>query len=75
MKKLLLGLALAGLTVACAAEKKASVEDSSSPAAVECATKSDCCADKAECTEAQKAECQSKCEAKKVCPVTGKEIN
>ncbi len=78
MKNMFLGLAIACLTVACASEKKASVEDSSAPAAVECG--------KSACSEAEKAECASKkakcsaeakaeCESKKVCPVTGKEIN
>ena len=80
MKNLFLGLAIACLTVACASEKKASVEDSSAPAAVECSTKSDCSeAEKAECASKAKAECsaeaKAECETKKVCPVTGKEIN
>ena len=75
MKNMILGLAIACLTVACASEKKASVEDTATPAAVECQT--ECsgenaeCSGKSECSAEAKAECQSK----KVCPITGKEIN
>jgi len=75
MKNMILGVAIACLTVACASEKKASVEDTTAPAAVECQT--ECSSDAAECSS--KTECSSEakaeCESAKVCPTTGKEIN
>ena len=75
MKNMILGLAIACLTVACASEKKASVEDTATPAAVECQT--ECSSEKADC--ASKSECSSEakaeCDSAKVCPITGKEIN
>ena len=74
MKNMFLGLAIACMTVACASEKKASVEDSAAPGAVECATEecaTKCETEKSECSSEAKAECSSK----QVCPVTGKEIN
>ena len=72
MKNMFLGLAICALTVACASEQKASVEDSAAPGAnMECATKSECSTEaKAECSTEAKAEC----ETKKVCPVTGKTV-
>ena len=65
MKHLILGLALC-LTAACATEKKTAMTDASQPAGIECKTdcSKPCCADKA-----------AECSTKKVCPVTGKEIN
>jgi hypothetical protein len=71
MKKLLLGLCLAGLGVACRASG-ASMHDSS-------CTSKDCADCKTGCTEASKdAACtgQSECSGEaKVCPVTGKPMS
>jgi hypothetical protein len=80
MKNFILGLALASLSVACTSEQKASVNDPSTPAAMEaeCSTEScekACCMEKAagECSSTKAAgECSS---VKKVCPVSGKELN
>ena len=60
------------MTVACASEQKASVDDASGPA-VECTTDCEkpCCT--SECSGENAAECSS--EETKVCPVTGKAIN
>ena len=73
MKKMLIGFALASLTLACASEKKAAIDDSTAPSAMcgdDC-TKPCCAGDKAKCTEEQKAECKEQ----KVCPVSGQKIN
>ena len=72
MKNTFLSLALATLALACASEKKDSVDDPTTPAAM-CA--SDC--EKACCLEEAKAECTEKAaaECKKTCPMTGAEIN
>ena len=74
MKKTLLGLALATLALACASEKKTSVDDASLPAAM---CKDDC--EKACCLEQAKGECTEKaaaeCKEQKVCPATGQKIN
>ena len=83
MKKLLLGLALCGLTFACAnTEEKASFADAEPVVCADCeagtctecpdAAKSECAGAMSECAGA-KSECAG--EAPKVCPVTGKEIN
>jgi hypothetical protein len=56
MKKIIVGLALAGLAFGCRSDKNASVSD---PAAANM-PKAECCAKKGECTDAQKAECQAK---------------
>jgi hypothetical protein len=74
MKKLLLGLCLMVLGVACRAPG-ANMHDSS-------CTGKDCtgctkeqmekCPD---CSPDGKAECQEKCEGEQVCPVTGKSMN
>jgi len=82
MKNLILGLALCGLAFGCKTDKQAAISDASgAPSADCCATKGECSdAEKAECakmTDAQKAECASKkasCSSKKVCPMTGKEL-
>jgi len=63
------------LTLACASEKKASMSDAQpvNGAKMECSTE---CSNKAECTDAMKAECATKSSEctgeKKVCPMTGK---
>jgi len=69
MKKLLTGLALAGLAFGC--KSTADVSDSSTPASAEaeCAEKADCSAN-TECTGEMKAECSEG----KVCPITGAKI-
>jgi hypothetical protein len=79
MKNLILGLALASLSVACTSEQKASVNDPSTPAAMEaeCTTENcekACCMKAAgECSSTKAAsECSGE---KKVCPVSGKELN
>ncbi|MFN0242593.1 MAG: hypothetical protein ACKVWV_06840 [Planctomycetota bacterium] len=67
MKKMILGLALVGMTFACKTDKNAAIADPSSanmPKAECCETK------KAECSDKAKAECSK--DAAKVCPVTGK---
>ncbi len=84
MKNIFLGLALATLSMACTtSESKASYDDASTPA-MECTTEdcekaccleelSECSSEKAaECAGEKAAECSSE---KKVCPVTGQEIN
>ena len=66
MKKTLLGLALVTLAMACASEKKTSVTDPSSPAAMckdDC--QKPCCMEKA----------QGECKEQKTCPATGQKIN
>ena len=76
MKNMILGLALAAVTFACASEPKAAVSDANTAPKAACTTDCEkaCCdaAAKAECTGEAKAECADKA---KVCPVTGKEIN
>jgi hypothetical protein len=76
MKNMILGLALAAVTFACASEPKAAVSDANTAPKAECTAdceKACCDAAKTECSEASKAECADKA---KVCPVTGnKEIN
>jgi hypothetical protein len=75
MKKMLLGLALCGLTFACASENKASVEDAGPAVCTECeaGTCTECPA-AGECSGAKKEECSGSAE-QKVCPVTGKVMN
>jgi hypothetical protein len=73
MKKMLIGLALAGLTLACASEKKAAIDDSTAPSAMcgaDC-TKPCCAGEKADCSAEQKAECKEQ----KTCPATGQKLN
>ncbi len=75
MKNLFLGLALASMTIACAAEQKTSVDDASAPG-VECTQsctmpESECAT---KCSEKEATECNKSGEVK-VCPMTGKPIN
>jgi len=72
MKNVFLGLALATMSLACVSEQKASVDDASTPGMEACETgcTKPCCA-KEDCTAEKAAECS----AKKVCPVTGQEMN
>ena len=87
MKNIFIGIALATLTMACTSEQKASFEDASTPN-IECTTEgcekaccledatSECSGEKAAACSAEKAaECSSEKAEKKVCPVTGQEIN
>jgi hypothetical protein len=72
MKKLLLGLCLAALGVACRASG-ANMHDTSAckgKDCAECAKAGDC----SDCTPEEQAECQKKCEGEQVCPVTGKSV-
>jgi len=80
MKNMILGLALACLTFACASEKKASMADAQpvNPTKVECSgeSKSECgtkseCTDMKECTGAKKEGCDASAGAK-TCPMSGK---
>lgn len=66
MKKMILGLALIGMTFACKTEKNAAITDPSSANM----PKAECCTNKGECTDKMKAECNK--DGAKVCPVTGK---
>jgi hypothetical protein len=74
MKNLLLGLALCGLTFACASEEKASIEDAGPAVCAECEAGT-CteCPPSGECA-GTKSECSGSAE-QKVCPVTGKVMN
>ena len=74
MKKLILGLCLMGLGVACRASG-ANMHDSSCTGkdCAECAKEHS--ADCTDCTGEMKADCQEKCEGEQVCPVTGKSMN
>jgi hypothetical protein len=75
MKNLLLGLALCGLTMACASEEKASVTGGGPAACPECDAGT-CmeCPTTGECSGDKKSVCSGSAEAK-VCPVTGKVMN
>ena len=70
MKHLILGLAIAGLSFACASEPKTSVGEADATPAAECTMGGDCCDEgmKSECT----GEAKSECSTGEVCPVTGK---
>ena len=73
MKKLLLGVCLMTLGVACKTSG-ANMHDSSSCTGkdcAECAKQMENCQD---CSAEMKQKCQEKCEGE-VCPVTGKSIN
>lgn len=80
MKKLLLALGLATLSVACRASG-ANMHDTSCTGkdCADCAAMTDCAAMKAgdcsDCTPEEMVECQKKCEGEQVCPVTGKSMN
>jgi hypothetical protein len=68
MKNLLLGVALIGCALACKTDKNAAIADPSSANV----PKSECCeANKGDCAD-MKAECATKPDCQKVCPVTGK---
>jgi hypothetical protein len=72
MKKLLLGLCLASLGVACRAST-ANMHDTSSCTGKDCAEcKMECTGEKMESCTGEKSECSGEA---KVCPVTGKPIN
>jgi len=78
MKNMILGLALACLTFACASEKKASMADAQpvNPTKVECPSKSECgtksdCTDMKEGNGAKKEGCEASAGAK-TCTMTGK---
>jgi hypothetical protein len=72
MKKLLLGLCLAALGVACRASG-ANVHDSSSCTGKDCADcASSCTQEQMESCAGEKTECKGEGQ---VCPVTGKSIN
>ena len=79
MKNLVLGLAVACLTLACASQQNA-VEDAGTPGAA-CSTKSEKanCEEATECSTEQQAECateKAECSTEpKVCPVSGKPIS
>ena len=70
MKNMLLGLAVACLTVACASQRS-SVEDAGAPGAcgASCETS---CEEATECSTEKASECSTE---EKVCPVTGKPIS
>jgi len=75
MKKIVLGIALVGLAVACKNTENTQVSDPSTAAAPEaCAT--DCETECATACEEKAASCEkaSSCDSEKVCPVTGKPI-
>ena len=72
MRNMLLGLAVACLTVACASQTTA-VEDAGAPGA-ECGVECEkaCCEEASECSTGEASECSTE---QKVCPVTGKPIS
>lgn len=78
MKKLLLGIALASLVVACKNNDNNQVSDASS-AEIPAACDSDCSEGSGCCSDAEKTDCSgtSGCSGESsgaVCPVTGKKI-
>lgn len=56
MKKIIVGIALAGLAFGCKSDKNASVSD---PSAANM-PKAECCSKKGECSAADKASCEKK---------------
>ena len=65
MKKLIVGLALAGLSFACQSEPKTAVGEAETAPKAECSTEGM----KSECSGEMKTECSG--EGAKTCPVTG----